>query len=231
MPSDTEYDAGYYQGNGQDGDRPALRLYTRIARRHLGRGPLLDFGCGTGHLLRRLAATGPADGLEVHEHPARAAARLVPRSVVHTALEDVGTSCYDGIVSIHVVEHIPDEGLRDVFREWARVLRPGGGVLVVTPDLEGRAHRLKGPAWSAFTDPTHINLKSHSAWHTLLAENGFRVERTAADGLWDFPYTPGRPRLLDAALRAWPTAYQFARGDLLLAPGTGEATLMLARRT
>ena len=55
-----EYSEEYYRDNGQSGDRPALRWYTRLVRRYCGVGPYLDFGCGTGHLLRRLAALGPA---------------------------------------------------------------------------------------------------------------------------------------------------------------------------
>lgn len=225
---DDVYGAQYYEDNGQAGDRPALRFYERVARRHLGAGPLLDFGCGTGHLLRRLSGRGPADGLEAHVHGARAAAELVPSARVFTALEDVPDDSYDGIVSVHVVEHLEDALLHDVLSGWRRVLRPGGRVLVVTPDLHGRAHRLRGETWSAFSDPTHINLKSHEDWEAVLTASGFRVDKSAADGLWDFPYTKGRPRLVDAALRAWPTVWQFGRGDLLLPPGTGEAVLLLA---
>lgn len=220
------YGEDYYEANGQSGDRPALRFYTRVAARHLGAGRLLDFGCGTGHLLRRLAGRGPADGLELHEHGARAAARLVLGATVYRDLAEVPDARYDGLVSVHVVEHIPDEGLVEVLAHWRRVLRPGGRALVVTPDLGGRAHSLKGDAWSAFTDPTHINLKGHAAWVEFFRAQGFGLVRAAADGLWDFPYG-SRPRLVDAGLRAWPTAYQFARGELVLRPGTGEAVLMV----
>jgi SAM-dependent methyltransferase len=226
---DDPYGAEYYAANGQEGDRPALRLYARIARRHLGRGLLLDFGCGTGHLLRRLAAKGPAAGLEVHRHGADAAARLVPSATVYRGLDEVPDGSFDGLVSIHVVEHVPDPELAEVLAGWRRILRPGGRALVVTPDVGGRAHQLKGERWSAFADTTHVNLKTHEQWQAFLHEHDFDLVRAAADGLWDFPYTPGRPRLVDAALRAWPTAWQFARGDLVLRPGRGEAVLMVVQ--
>lgn len=229
MPeSEPHYDEQYYEDNGQSGDRPALRFYERLARRHLGTGPLLDFGCGTGWLLRRLVTRGPADGLEAHDHPATAAAALVPSATVFNHLDEIASDQYDGIVSIHVVEHLTDDELADVLEGWRRVLRPSGRALVVTPDRDGRAHRLKGDRWIAFTDPTHINLKSHTAWSALFAQHGFAVEQKAADGLWDFPY--GRlPRLLDVAVRAWPTLFQFLRGDLLLRPGSGESVVLVVR--
>ena len=50
--STDHYGADYYRGNGQAGDRPALGWYIRIVARYIGAGPYLDFGCGTGHLLR-----------------------------------------------------------------------------------------------------------------------------------------------------------------------------------
>ena len=56
------YGPDYYRDNGQSGDRPALAWYARLVRRYCGPGPYLDYGCGTGHLLRRLAANGSAAG-------------------------------------------------------------------------------------------------------------------------------------------------------------------------
>ncbi|HEY2221099.1 MAG TPA: hypothetical protein VGI02_03520, partial [Actinomycetospora sp.] len=72
------YDADYYAGNGQAGDRPALRLYTRLVARYTDGGPYLDFGCGTGHLVRRLSALGPAWGVELSEWSANAARGNAP---------------------------------------------------------------------------------------------------------------------------------------------------------
>jgi SAM-dependent methyltransferase len=228
LPDD--YGSAYYEGNGQSGDRPALRLYQRLARRHFPAGPVLDFGCGTGYLLRRLSKNGPADGLEAHEHGARLAAELVPSARVVRDLAELPDAHYAGVVAIHVVEHIDDAGLADVLAEWRRILTVGGRVLVATPDLSGVAHQLKGAAWGAFDDPTHINLKGHADWAALFRRHGFEVLRSAADGLWDFPYPPQRHALVSAARRAWPTAYQFLRGDLLLRPGSGEAALLLLQR-
>jgi SAM-dependent methyltransferase len=79
VPGDPDYyDAAYYATNGQAGDRPALRWYTRMVLRYVGAGPYLDFGCGTGHLLRRLSARGAASGFEISPWSAATARATAP---------------------------------------------------------------------------------------------------------------------------------------------------------
>jgi len=49
------FDKSYYTNNGQVDDRPALGWYKRLARKYLDSSHILDFGCGTGTLISRLA--------------------------------------------------------------------------------------------------------------------------------------------------------------------------------
>lgn len=42
----------------------------------------------------------------------------------------------DAIVAIHVVEHIYRWEVLDMFKEWLRVLKPGGKVIVELPSME-----------------------------------------------------------------------------------------------
>ncbi len=216
------YDDSYYQGNQQDRDRPALALYQRLVRRYLPSGPIVDFGCGMGHLLKRLSRDRIAAGVEASEWAAVASQRNCPASIVYRSLDEIPTASYAGIVSIHVIEHIDDEGLDAVLMQFKRILRPGGRLLIVTPDATGWASRVKGTAWLALTDPTHINLKGHAAWRQLFLSHGFEVLKEAADGLYDFPYPPRKSRRIDIGIRGWPTLLQFVAGRLLLKAGTGE---------
>jgi 2-polyprenyl-3-methyl-5-hydroxy-6-metoxy-1,4-benzoquinol methylase len=223
----TDYGDSYYQGNQQDRDRPALKFYQRLVRRYFPSGPVLDFGCGMGHLLKRLSHDRVADGVEASGWAAAASRKNCPGSKIYPSLDEILPNSYDGIVSIHVVEHINDEGLEVVMKHFRRILKPGGRILIVTPDATGWASRVKGAAWLALTDPTHINLQGHVAWRTLFATHGFSAIRESADGLYDFPYPPRTSKVVDIGFRGWPTLVQFAIGRLILTVGTGESAIFL----
>lgn len=223
------YDEEYYRGNGQADDRPALGYYTRLVRRYLGAGPYLDFGCGTGHLVRRLSALGPASGFEISEYSAATARRNAPGCAVVTDPEEIPTGAVGALTAIHVLEHLDDALVASTLATWCRVLRPGGRALVVMPDPAGRARALTGDAWMGFSDPTHINLKPHAAWREVLATHGFVVEREASDGMWNVPYSR-LPRYVDAARHAVPALLQFLSGRMVLRPGSGESSLFVLHR-
>jgi SAM-dependent methyltransferase len=52
-----------------------------------------------------------------------------------TALSDADDDSYDAVLASHVVEHLADP--ITALREWRRVLRPEGRLLVVVPHFEG----------------------------------------------------------------------------------------------
>jgi SAM-dependent methyltransferase len=222
------YDAAYYLANRQAGDRPALRWYARLVRRYAGPGPCLDFGCGTGHLLRRLATRGPAAGFEVSPWSARVARAVAPGATVHERLDDLPTGGFAVVVAVHVVEHLDDAALATALDAWRRVLRPGGHALVVTPDAAGRGRALSGDRWVGLADTTHVNLRPHARWRELLQAHGFTVVREGTDGLWNVPY--GRFPTPADAVRAAPALAQYLAGRLLLPPGAGESAVLVVRR-
>jgi len=226
---DPHYNEEYYRANGQLGDRPALGYYVRLVSRYVGRGPYLDFGCGTGHLLRRLGAVGQTSGFEVSEFSAARARRTAPDCDVTTTVDDLPTGTFSGITAIHVLEHLEDSIAEAVLATWRRVLAPGGRVLAVMPDPAGRARRLHGSNWLGFSDETHINLKPHLEWKSFIEERNFRVVREGSDGLWNAPYS-NLPRLADAALRSGPALAQFLSGRIVLRPGSGESCIFILER-
>jgi len=225
----TEYDEDYYRFNGQADDRPALRYYTRLVDRYTAGGPYLDFGCGTGHLVRRLSALGPASGFEISEYSAATARANAPGCTITTDATELDDGSFGALTAIHVLEHLDDATAEDTLATWRRVLRPDGHALVVMPDPAGRGRRLAGERWMGFADPTHINLKPHAQWREFLTARGFVVEREGTDGLWDVPY--GRlPKLVDAARYAVPAFAQFLSGRLVLPAGSGESSVFVLRR-
>lgn len=123
-----------------------MRAVTRALAPGLFERPpgtrVLDAGCGTGRNLVDLAAGGPAVGLDVSLRALafarrRRAAPLVCGSV--TALP-FPAGVFSGAVSRDVLYMVPDDAR--AARELARVLAPGGTLLVSSPafDALGGAH-------------------------------------------------------------------------------------------
>lgn len=137
-------------------DRTATRAAAREIRRHLGRdrlGRVLDVGCGTGYLAIALAAHGLAE--EVHATDispgmlARTAENAAAVGVAPSLVRSSGPALpypdatFDAVVSRGVLHHLHDPVA--ALREWRRVLRPGGPVLVLSepsPHADGLGGRV-----------------------------------------------------------------------------------------
>jgi ubiquinone/menaquinone biosynthesis C-methylase UbiE len=110
-----------------------------VVTHHPEAGSVLDAGCGTGLVGRALRATGftgRIEGLDV----SRSSLRVAHRSGAYDALGpadlqqplDVTEDAVDVLVCAGVMTYLPD--VEAVWREFARVVRPGG--LVVTTQRE-----------------------------------------------------------------------------------------------
>lgn len=226
------YAENYYQTNGQDGDRPALLMYERFWQRYLGKGPVLEFGCGLGYFAKRLARHAKVIGLETN---ARALQQLQKDSsgmqLVQSTL-NLPDHSIGSVTALHVFEHIGDDDLVQIGVEFSRLLKPGGRILAVMPDLTGRAHALKGSSWSAFSDPTHVNLKGADEWRRFFEDQwNLDVVASFSDGYYDFPY--GLSRLWSApsdAFRAARTLVQFLLARPLLRQGDGENVVFILKK-
>lgn len=97
---------------------------------------ILDFGCGEGVLLSRLNADNLLVGVDVSEAAVR---RSKARCGDRASIVRVGVAgalpfrdgAFDALITTEVIEHVPDE--RAIIREWARVLKPGGRLILTTP--------------------------------------------------------------------------------------------------
>ncbi|TWT53730.1 hypothetical protein Pla22_13620 [Rubripirellula amarantea] len=73
---------------------------------------------------------------------------------------------FDGVYHSHVLEHLTPESAAGMLRECGRVLRPGGVLRIVVPDLEGIAREYLRTLEDAALDSNPINLAKHR-WMTL----------------------------------------------------------------
>lgn len=115
----------------------AAALVGPWARARGGGLCLLDAGCGTGFNLLALAALGSATGVDLSPEAIRfcreRGVRALRGSVLVLPFAD---AAFDLVTSFDVIYHdwVPDD--RAAVAEMARVLRPGGALLVRVPALE-----------------------------------------------------------------------------------------------
>ncbi len=141
-PADMDPAAGYdLWSSSYDADKDNLLvaldepIFERILRRlELRAKRVIDVGCGTGRHWGRVLAHDPAEliGYDVSAGMLAELRRKYPRATVHQSGADrLGLArdreC-DALISALTLCHVPF--LEDAIVEWARVLRPGGDVLL-----------------------------------------------------------------------------------------------------
>ena len=99
---------------------------------------IIDFGCGNGKILeeiRKINSKAKLIGLDVSETALQRAKKDLP-SIEFYKINDgekfpLNNGCVDFIFSSEVIEHIYD--VENALKEVARILRPGGKILLTTP--------------------------------------------------------------------------------------------------
>lgn len=137
-------------------------------------GRLLDVGCGSGAWLSFMQTRG-WDGHGVDfDHRAVAVARAKGLPVSLGSLEDqqLPAASFDAVTLNHVVEHLPSPV--STLRECRRVLRPGGKLVVSTPNGTSLGHRLLGPSWRGLEPPRHLHVFNFMALEAALRLAGFQ---------------------------------------------------------
>jgi SAM-dependent methyltransferase len=138
-------------------------------------GRVLDYGCGAGHFLDAMSLLEwETWGVE----PAKDAAELAAKSheVICGTAEDAGRQLpgeYDLITMFQVLEHITDPV--DVLRILLRLLRPGGRLVLSTPNSASSLAHATGTLWRGLECPRHVCLYGPLALHALMEACGGRI--------------------------------------------------------
>lgn len=137
------------------------------------RGTLLDVGCGEGSFLDAMRALGwTGTGVEVNRRGLGAARgkglNIVGKDFYQAALPSAG---FDLITLWHVLEHLRDP-LR-ALRRCFELLRPGGVLVVATPNIESYQAQRFGPRWHSLNVPDHLFHFSPRALTAVCLHAGF----------------------------------------------------------
>lgn len=160
---------------------------------------ILDLGCGSGGLLRRMQRYGFSDLTGVDPYTSIEADE--PGFRVRRAELNAAGEGYDLIMLHHVLEHLVDP--RAALEDARARLGPRGKVLVRIPVAASETCRLYKENWFNLDPPRHLLVPSRRGMETLAERSGLRVARTEFDGMEtgyliselyqrDIPYT-GRP--------------------------------------
>ncbi len=102
-------------------------------------GPVLDIGCGRGIFLSMMQRLGtPVVGIDTYEPAVRACRDQGLEAHVANALSYLPSheGAYGGIFCSHVIEHLCFEDAQRLVSLCAGALKPGGRLVLVTPNIE-----------------------------------------------------------------------------------------------
>jgi len=144
---------------------------------------ILDLGCGTGAFLARLERMGYArlTGVDIAVPDVPGGGVTLLEGDLDSGALPLAPAAVDVVVSIEVFEHLENPGA--VLAELARIVRPGGQVLLTTPNLhslEARARLLLRGHLKQFDrlgDPTHIAPVFLFPFRRLAHRHGFELLR------------------------------------------------------
>lgn len=167
-----EHYATYY-------DYPCLRApearyeeWLEKAEARIGHGRLLEIGAGSGGFVRAALARGwKVDATEISE----SALRMLRETSANVFAGDVfdahyGAGEFDLVASFEVLEHLPVP--LGHLREIARITRPGGLLVLSTPNFDGLSRRYLGLRWRVI-DPEHLGYFTPRTLSQALLEAGY----------------------------------------------------------
>jgi SAM-dependent methyltransferase len=124
-------------------------------------GSLLEVGCGDGAKLAMLRSRGwGVTGQDLDAKAAQHACEKYGLDVRTTTVEALAQSgeTIDAIIANHVIEHVSDPAA--FLRHCSDMLKPGGRLVIMTPNLDSHGHRVFGRNWMGLDPPRHLFLFS-----------------------------------------------------------------------
>ena len=139
-------------------------------------------------------------------------------------------AAFEIVIAKHVVEHLshPERAIA----EMSRVLKPGGLLILATPNLSSPMRMRKKGDWIGYKDPTHISLKPPEEWLACSAPEWAATAQGFLGWLLGctvyFHHSHSRCRSCSSAL---PGGLQAILGWSIIPLRMGESLIVLADKT
>jgi predicted SAM-dependent methyltransferase len=144
-------------------------------------GRLFDAGCGDGQFLNLMKQRGwqgkgvDFDAAAIDTGKKKYGVDLEVGDFQTVPIEE---SAFDAVTMSHVIEHVPDPiACLDKCR---RLLKPGGRLVVTTPNIRSLGHKTFKGAWRGLEPPRHLNIFPHYLLGECARRAGLKVIRTGS---------------------------------------------------
>jgi 2-polyprenyl-3-methyl-5-hydroxy-6-metoxy-1,4-benzoquinol methylase len=177
--ADREYASGAYRDYVESRPMKIRHFEDRLAALgdRVKPGRLLDVGCSCGYFLEVAASRGfDVRGVEFSSNAIAAARPDIRSRIFEGSLETLpDDGVFDVVSAFDIIEHVPDP--RAFLRACARRLKPGGLLLISTPDTGHALRYFMRSRWPVLQPMQHLFLFSRRALSQALQAEGFdRVE-------------------------------------------------------
>ena len=206
------------------------------------KGQLLDVGCGSGWLLKNMKDLGwCVEGVDF-DPVAVENAREEGLPVHFGSLEDqqYPSNYFDAITMSHLIEHVYNP--LQLLRECYPILKPGGYLVVVTPNGESWGHRIFKNNWRGLEPPRHLHIFIIQSLRHLAEKAGFlklKISTTIRDANGIFIASRSLQRMGEYVsgssqsqnVRMWARGMQLLEWALLkIRPNLGEEIALIAEK-
>lgn len=164
----------------QESGTAAVEKYLALLRRvcALPSPRVLDYGAATGEFVAKMRAAGiDADGIETADS-ARRYCQQVRGFALHADFGGLPGGAYDVVTMFEVIEHLTD--LHGTLLRLRALIRPGGSLLVTTPNRHGLRARIEGGRWREARKRFHLFLFTWEGLEHHLTVCGFAQVRQLA---------------------------------------------------
>jgi SAM-dependent methyltransferase len=157
------------------------RHFMRMFLDDLPAGRVFDVGCGDGQFLNRVAKLGwRGSGVDFDAAAIEAGRQKygLDLKVGDFQTYPVEEAAFDAVTMSHVIEHVPDPVA--CLEKCRRMLKPGGRLVVCTPNVRSLGHQRFKQSWRGLEPPRHLQIFTPSLLGVCARRAGMEVVRTGS---------------------------------------------------